>query len=159
MVAYRWPPSLLEKLIRARVLLPPDPNMSRVQGKCGNCSTCDFVQEGKEVRATQSSAVAIINAAVNCRTSRVIYCITCKKPRCRSQYCGKTVSEFRTRMYQHRVSVTGTDGKTGPNLEKAVGAHFNGPGHKVHDHPREGLEQGPHVPDGQRGILDQEDEY
>ena len=34
-------------------------------------------------------------------------------------------------MYQHRVSVTGTDGKTGPNLEKAVGAHFNGPGHKV----------------------------
>ena len=27
----------------------------------------------------------------------------------------------------------GTDGKTGPNLEKAVGAHFNGPGHKVSD--------------------------
>ena len=36
-------------------------------------------------------------------------------------------------MYQHRVSVTGTDGKTGPNPEKAVGAHFNGPGHKVLD--------------------------
>ena len=36
-------------------------------------------------------------------------------------------------MYQHRVSVTGTEGKTGPNLEKAVGAHFNGPGHKVSD--------------------------
>ena len=27
----------------------------------------------------------------------------------------------------------GTDGKTGPNLEKAVRAHFNGPGHKVSD--------------------------
>ena len=36
-------------------------------------------------------------------------------------------------MYQHRVSVTGTDGKTGPNLDKAIGAHFNGPGHKVSD--------------------------
>ena len=36
------------------------------------------------------------------------------------------------RMYQHQVSVTGTDGKTGPNLEKA-GAHFNGPGNKVSD--------------------------
>ena len=79
------------------------------------------------------STMTTINAAVNCRTSRVIYCTTCTKPRCRSQYCWKTVSEFRTRMYQHRVSVMGTDGKTGPNLEKAVGAHFNGPGHKVSD--------------------------
>ena len=26
-----------------------------------------------------------------------------------------------------------TDGKTGPNLDKAIGAHFNGPGHKVSD--------------------------
>ena len=43
------------------------------------------------------------------------------------------MSEFRHRMYQHRVSVTGTDGKTGPNLDKAIGAHFNGPGHKVSD--------------------------
>ena len=93
--------------------------------------------------STMTTAMATINAAVNCRTSRVIYCTTCTKPRCRSQYCWKTVSEFRTlfilaqqfrtRMYQHRVSVTGTDGKTGPNLEKAVGAHFNGPGHKVSD--------------------------
>ena len=77
--------------------------------------------------------MATINAAVNCKSSRVIYCITCTKPRCRSQYCGKTVSEFKSRMYQHRVSVTGTDGKTRPDLEKAVGAHFNGPGHKVSD--------------------------
>ena len=41
--------------------------------KCGNCSTCDYVQEGKEVRSTQTDAVATINTAVNCRTSRVIY--------------------------------------------------------------------------------------
>ena len=36
-------------------------------------------------------------------------------------------------MYQHRVSVKGTHGKTRPNLDKAVGAHFNGPDHKVSD--------------------------
>ena len=36
-------------------------------------------------------------------------------------------------MYQHRVSVTGTDGKTRPDLNKAIGAHYNGPGHKVSD--------------------------
>ena len=90
---------------------------------CGNCSTCDFVQEGKVVKSTMTTAVATINAAVNCRTSRVIYCITCKKPWCRQQYAGKTVSEFRNRMYQHRVSVTGTDGKTGlgPTWRKLSG--------------------------------------
>ena len=64
---------------------------------------------------------------------RLLIRIVGKKPRCRQQYCGKTVSEFRTRMYQHRVSVTGTDGKTRPDLDKAIGAHYNGPGHKVSD--------------------------
>ena len=29
--------------------------------------------------------------------------------------------------------MTGSGGKTGPNLDKAVGAHFNGPGPKVSD--------------------------
>ena len=77
------------------------------------------------VKSTQTDAIAVINVAVTCRDTRVIYCITCNKPRCREEYCGKTVSEFRTPMYQHRVSVTGTDGKTGPNLEKAIGAYFN----------------------------------
>ena len=101
MVAYRRPPR--EKLIRAKVPPPPYPNTRPNRDckgikKCGNCST---------------------------RDARVIYCITCKKPRCRQQYCGKTVSEFRTRMYQHRVSVTGTDGKTRPDLDKAIGAHYN----------------------------------
>ena len=138
MVAYRRPPSLREKLIRAKVPPPPDPNTRpkrdcKGMKKCGNCSTCDYVQEGKEVKATHTNAVAVINAAVTCRNCRVIYCITCEKPRCRQQYCGKTESEFRTCMYQHRVSVTGTDGKTMPDLNKAIGAHYNGPGHKVSD--------------------------
>ena len=48
--------------------------------KCGNCSTCDFMQEGKVVKSTMNNVVATINAAVNCRDARVIYCITCKKP-------------------------------------------------------------------------------
>ena len=130
MVAYRRPPSLREKLIRAKVPPPPDPNTRpkrELKGmkKCGDCSTCDYVQEGKEVKATHTNAVAVINAAVPCRDCRVIYCITCKKPRCRQQYCGKTESEFWTRMYHHRVSVTGTDGKTRPDLDKAIGAHYN----------------------------------
>lgn len=48
----------------------------------------------------EAAAVATINAAVNCRTSNVVYCVNCTKPRCRQQYVG--VSEFRTRMSAHR---------------------------------------------------------
>ena len=86
MVAYRQPPSLWEKLIRAKVTPPLDPNSRpkhdcKGMKKCGNCSTCNFVQEGKVTKSTMTTAVATINAAVNCRTSRVIYCITCKKSR------------------------------------------------------------------------------
>ena len=29
--------------------------------KCGNCSTCDYVQEGKDLRSTQTDSVATIN--------------------------------------------------------------------------------------------------
>ena len=43
-----------------------------VQGnkvKCGNCSTTDIVQqEGRELRSTQTNALAIVNTAMNCRT-------------------------------------------------------------------------------------------
>ena len=93
-----------------------------------NCSTCDYVQEGKQVKSTQTSAVANINAAVDCRTSNVVYCVNCTKPRCRLQYVGKTVSEFRTRMSAHR-SYVGPK----PKLDKATGEHFNRPGHKCAD--------------------------
>ena len=73
--------------------------------------TCDYVLEGKEVRSMQTDTDAVINMAVKCTTSQVIYCITCKKQRYREQYCEKTVWECRSRIHQHRVSVTGTDGK------------------------------------------------
>ena len=90
MVADRRPQSLREKLIRAKVPPPLDPNARpkrecKGMRKCGNCSTCDFVQEGNVVKSTMTNVVATTNAAVNCRDARVIYCVTCKKqkPRCR----------------------------------------------------------------------------
>lgn len=72
--------------------------------------------------------------------------------RCRSQYCGRRVAEFG--MYQHLVSVTESDSKTGPDLERAVGAHFNGPDHKVSDMSVIILEKAleSHVPGCQRRI-------
>ena len=51
---------------------------------CGDCSTCDYVQEGKQGKSNHTNALNVIN------TARVIYCITWKRLRYRQQYFGKT---------------------------------------------------------------------
>ena len=68
-----------------------------------------------------------INDAVTCDSKNYIYCITCRKDRCRLQYIGKSVVNFRTRMSQHRNYVANK------MLHKATGEHFNKPGHKISD--------------------------
>ena len=50
---------------------------------CGDFSTCDYVQEGKEVKATNTNTEFINSPGVICFT-------TCKKPRCGQQNCGET---------------------------------------------------------------------
>ena len=91
------------------------------------CETCDFVQEGKTVKLTATGKKVEINDAVSCDTKSYIYCITCRKDRCRLQYIGKSVVNFRTRMSQHRNYVANR------MLQKATGEHFNRPGHKISD--------------------------
>ena len=73
----------------------------------------DFVREGKTLKANATTAVATINAAVDCRETNYIYLINCKK--CGHQYVGKSTVEFSTRMGQHRRDVTNEQ------LHRAVG--------------------------------------
>ena len=132
LVAYKRPPNLKQKLIRSKLpplsLLNIRPKRERIgMKKCRRlrCETCDFVREGKTLKASATTAVATINAAVDCRSENYIYLIHCKK--CRLQYVGKSSVEFSTRMVQHCRDITNA------NLHKAVGDHFNGKGHKVSD--------------------------
>ena len=68
-----------------------------------------------------------INAAVDCNTSNVIYCIECMKPSCRLQYIGQTSEPLKIRFNQHRGYVRNEA------LSKATGLHFNGSAHKISD--------------------------
>ena len=104
---------------------------------CGTCSKYDniFKTESdltlhieklwKTLKASATTAVVTINAAVDCRNQNYIYLINCRK--CRMQYVGKSTVEFSTRMGQHRRDIINQ------NLHKAVGEHFNRKGHKVSD--------------------------
>ena len=51
--------------------------------------------------------------------------IECKK--CKAQYIGQTKDSLRKRFDKHRGSVTNKD------LKKAIGQHYNQPGHSVSD--------------------------
>ena len=134
MVAYRRPPNLRNKLIRSK-LPAPAPTQTNTRPKreivgmkkCRRprCETCDFVKEGKILKAKATTAVTTINAAVDCRETNYIYLINCKK--CGLQYVGKSKVEFSTRMAQHRGDVTNS------RLHKAIGEHFNRKGHKLSD--------------------------
>ena len=90
-----------------------------------DCLTCPYVQTGKTVSASATTFKLDIEAAVDCQTSNLIYCINCDK--CREQYIGETEKTLSQRFAQHRGYVRNKD------LDKATGSHFNQPGHQMSD--------------------------
>ena len=128
MVAYRRPPNLKEKLIRARI--PPRYSRPRRQTpgmkKCKyNCLTCPYVQPCKTIKATATKFAHDIQGSVDCQTQNVVYCLSCD--RCQEQYVGETEKSLAQRFGQHRGYVRNK------NLDKATGQHFNQPGHSMAD--------------------------
>ena len=129
-IAYRRPKNIRQRLIRSKVPPPPLTRPKRqLKGmkKCKGCVTCPFVTTGKTVKATATNYRVDINAAVDCTTNNVIYCIECMKPNCRLQYIGQTSEPLKTRFNQHRGYVRNEA------LSKATGLHFNGPSHQISD--------------------------
>ena len=93
--------------------------------KCNSCPICPFVQLGKSSKSTSNNTTTEINTAVNCKTTNIIYCISCQ--RCRIQYIGESERSLQERFSEHRAYVVNK------HLTKATGAHYNTPGHSVSD--------------------------
>ena len=127
LVAYRRPKSIKDKLIRSKVPKLFSRPKREIKGmkKCLNCPICPFVVEGNIVKATATNATVELNAVVNCQTSTIIYCITCKK--CKQQYIGQSERSLQARFSEHRDYAKKRD------FSKACGAHFSSKGHSVHD--------------------------
>ena len=101
------------------------------QKKClgVNCSTCPYIEPRKTVKCHISGASVDINAAVNCQTENVIYCISCN--RCSEVYVGQTSKSLSQRFSQHLGYIRNFHNHTaaGKRIEP-TGQHFNGPGHQ-----------------------------
>ena len=69
--------------------------------RCGDkrCNTCKLGTFGTTIPITQTNSVFTIKHKLTCKSSNVIYCVTCKK--CQDQYVGETEQELHCRQRGH----------------------------------------------------------
>ena len=78
---------------------------------------------------------------ISCRSSNVIYCITCKS--CGKQYVGQTLRRIKDRIYEHLRDIDQA------NKEKPLGLHFSSMKHVKRDievHILEFIKKAPRSP-------------
>ena len=148
MICYTRPKNIRDLLITAR--LPPARTNMRTRNqevdgfkKCGmgGCKLCSFTGEGtnrggivKSVRISNTGEDYIIRGKMNCKSSNLLYIITCRKCDRASpdvaQYGGETGQEAVKRFTEHYGTATQA---CHVNTNKPVGQHFRLPGHSMAD--------------------------
>ena len=124
MVAYKRPKIIKEHLIRAKVCT------KRKSGRLKNgykacqegCKNC-WISETTTTHTCQLTGKTWkISSPINCKTKRVIYKLTCSRntKKCRKfLYLGKTSRQLRTRINEHRGTITRKQ------VNKPAGGHFS----------------------------------
>ena len=90
--------------------------------KCGKCSICPYITEGKSIKVENKPNWGI-NKKVNCNSFNVVYLIECNIETCKKRYVGETERRLKDRLADHRGYVTSKV------VTQPTGAHFNLPGH------------------------------
>jgi len=128
MVAYRRCKNISDKLVRAKCKTPEKPPLKH-QPKCKTPWTCRICPKPTENGRYKSSATGREYQGpknYSCKTSNVIYLITCKK--CKMQYVGETYRQFGIRMKEHLRYI-----KNPSQYDEPTGRHFNSKGHNISD--------------------------
>ena len=73
--------------------------------RCGDkrCNTCKVGTFGDSILITSTGATHNITQPMTCKSSNIIYCITCTK--CRDQYIGETEQELHNRQAGHLADI------------------------------------------------------
>ena len=129
LVGFRRQRNLKDHIIRAKVppQAPPYPKREiKGMSKCGKCSICPFIREGKSIKI-QNKPNWSINKRVDCDSTNIVYLIECNIETCKKRYIGETHRRLKDRLADHRGYVTSQV------VTQPTGAHFNLPGHSVAD--------------------------
>ena len=91
------------KMIHFKLIHSPKESTPTPAGfsKCGDkrCNTCKLGTFGNKIQITSTNKTFIIRNPITCKTSNVVYCLTCKK--CKEQYIGETEQEIHERQRGH----------------------------------------------------------
>ena len=133
--------NLHQKLVRASLtssIITPT-TVSKASYTSGNsrctnikCKSCNYITEGNTIMSTHNKRIFKIAYNINCKTSNIIYLVTCKK--CKKQYVGETGRSFSDRINQHISCI---------RLKKQtpIGLHFNSADHTMKHFSIMGIEK------------------
>ena len=86
-----------------------------------NCRYCLRLNKSGKITSKTTGKTHDCMTKISCRSSNLIYCITCTK--CNMQYVGQTLLRLKDRFVKHFGSVENADASL------TVGRHFSEPGH------------------------------
>ena len=134
-IGFKRLPNLRDMLTKASISYPPkdiEPPKT-IPTHCtrlGRCTYCPIIKKIDVVtcRITGKKYKPIdLPRKLSCELSDIVYLITCKK--CLMYYVGETGRAFRSRIYEHKLSVS----KPKDNRVTPVSKHFAGTGHSIKD--------------------------
>ena len=125
LTAYRRPKNLRDLLVRARL---PRPRPEEEEANKGDqnpsnpcltkkCRYCPRINTSGRIKCSYTGREYVAKHNVTCKSSNLIYCLTCKK--CDIQYVGQTKNRLMDRFPAHFYNI----GHNRPNSE--IGKHFN----------------------------------
>lgn len=98
-----------------------------------NCSMCKYTTDNLAVfHSNQFKKNFGIKHSLDCKSSNVIYLISCLK--CQKQYVGETMQCLNSRFYKHSSDIR-------LNRDSPVGQHFSSQGHDINDLTISAIEQ------------------
>ena len=124
MIAFKQPDSLKNLLVRTDI--SKSHNARGECGPCGDkrCKCCRQMQRSSTFNSKTTGKTYKIFCSVNCKSSNVIYILTCS--RCGLQYVGESMQPFHKRLNGHRSDLTKK-----PHIP--VSQHFRLPDHTLED--------------------------
>ena len=128
MVAFQRPQNLRNYLVKSTF---PRANVDTFSSQCcksSRCSHCRNISHATDFTSTTTGETFVLRQNANCKTSHVIYLITCK--RCKAQYVGQTKQPVSKRMNSHRFDINNF---SDPAFSTYVATHFNSDNHTIQD--------------------------
>ena len=125
MVSFQGTRKLSSYLVTEK-LYPLEKSVGSFKCNGKRCQVCINVTESNTFSSSVDKKEYVINHSFNCNDKCIIYLLTCNK--CKMQYVGKTVDDFRLRLNNYKVNNRKSLRKES-YMQQHLFEHFSSKGH------------------------------